>query len=107
MFDYPNPCDTCEEKCSNCYHCQRWRMRFLTVWKQFNSYQIRQFKRQRVKKTNSFTYEHPDLVKKYLQTSPCKNCEYEADCDTPCTGYYAWLDARMFALRAKYNGERM
>lgn len=105
MFDYPNPCDTCEH-CKDPQGCTAWQIRFRTIWKQFNSYQIRQFKKQHATKTNLFTYEHPDLVRKYLQTSPCSRCEAEADCDTACMAYYSWWDARMAALRMKYNGEK-
>ena len=104
-MNYPNPCENCETGCgSSGYHrCPKWRMRFLTIWKQFNTYQIRQFKKHLREKPDSFTYEHPDLVRQYLRSSPCGKCEAAESCDIPCAGYYAWWDARMETLRKKYE----
>lgn len=78
-------------------------MRFRTIWKQFNSYPIRQYKKSR--KLKKFAYEHPDLIKKYLDEGPCKGCEFELLCDVPCSSYYHWWDARMAVLKKKYGME--
>lgn len=104
MFNYPNPCETCTE-CDGSQKCQRWRMRFLTIWKQFNTYQIRQYKKS-AGKQKAFAYEHPDVLRRYLENGPCKGCEFEVLCDVPCTAYYAWWDAKMAVLRKKYNAEK-
>lgn len=104
MFNYPNPCDTCTE-CNGYEGYDRWRMRFLTVWKQFNTYQVRQYKKKENMDTK-YIYEHPDIVRKYIKDGPCKGCQFELLCDVPCGAYYHWWDARMAALREKYGGGR-
>lgn len=97
MYNYPNPCEICQtENCTN-KGCNEWRMRFLTIWKQFNSYVQRQYRRGN--KTEKFGYEHPDLLRKYLREGPCKGCKIEENCDTPCGAYYNWWDARMAWLK--------
>jgi radical SAM protein with 4Fe4S-binding SPASM domain len=79
-------------------------MRFHTIWKQFNSYTLRQYRKTKTKKV--FAYEHPDLIKKYLEEGPCKGCQFEKLCDVPCPQYYGWWDARMALLRKKYGLEK-
>lgn len=103
MCNYPNPCDTCERQCTN-KGCNDWKIRFRTIWKQFNSYQIRQYRKQQ-KKRKKFAYEHPDINKKYLDEGPCKGCDFELLCDVPCSAYYRWWDARMAILRKKFEME--
>lgn len=76
-------------------------MRFRTVWKQFNSYQLRQYRK--LAKFKNFVYEHPDLIQKYLQEGPCKGCEFGKVCDVPCGAYWCWWDARMAVLKNKYG----
>ena len=102
MQNYPNPCDTCEH-CGSPSGCDAWKTRVRTIWKQFNSYAIRQYKKR--KKFENFVYEHPDLTKKYLADGPCKGCQFEALCDVPCTAYWCWWDARMEVLKRKYGME--
>ena len=102
-MNYPNPCDTCEE-CTRPNGCDAWKMRVRTIWKQFNSYPARIYKaRKTAQKT--FAYEHPDLLKRYLDNGPCKGCEFELLCDVPCTAYWGWWDARMAVLKKKYGPE--
>ena len=80
-------------------------MRFRTIWKQLNSYQIRQYRKQGQEREKKFSYEHPDIVKKYLDDGPCKGCEFELLCDVPCSAYYRWWDARMAIIRKKLGME--
>ena len=102
IYHYPNPCDTCKY-CGSPNGCDAWKMRFRTIWKQFNSYPLRQYRK--APKSNNFCYEHPDMIGKYLQEGPCKHCEFEAICETPCSNYWHWWDARMAAFKKKYGME--
>lgn len=103
VYDYPNPCDTCEKDCTNNRGCKEWEIRFRAIWKQFNAYPLRQYRK--APKSKNFRYEHPDMIGKYLAEGPCPNCEFEAICDVPCTMYWHWWDARMAALKKKYGME--
>ena len=105
MCNYPNPCDSCEKGCNGGNGCIAWEMRFRTIWKQFNSYQIRQYRKQEQERKKKFSYEHPDIIKKYLDEGPCKGCEFELLCDVPCSAYYHWWDARMAIIRKKLGME--
>jgi hypothetical protein len=49
----------------NGYGCEAWKIRFRTIWKQFNSYPLRQYRK--APKSKNFCYEHPDMIGKYLQ----------------------------------------
>lgn len=102
-YNYPNPCDTCEE-CINSHGCEKWKIRFLTVWKQIAAYPRRQAKKNQ-KSRNTFQYEHPDRIRYYLGKSPCEGCKQEKLCDTPCYKYLNWYNARMEVLRKKYGME--
>lgn len=104
-MNYPNPCDTCL-KCTSSrgYGCAAWRMRFYTIWKQFNTYQVRKYKKIE-RKSTKFCYEHPDIVRNYLKNGPCKGCEFEVLCDVPCSAYWHWWDAKMAALKERYGGK--
>ena len=103
MCNYPNPCDSCQKEICFNKGCEVWKMRFKTYWKQFNSYPIRQYKNR--PKSKTFAYEHPDLIRKYLEEGPCKGCEFEILCDVPCTAYWCWWDARMAVFKKKYGME--
>lgn len=100
---YKSPCDNCQNR--NCTNkgCDAWKIRFRTIWKQFNSYPLRQYRK--APKSKNLRYEHPDMIGKYLQEGPCKRCEFEAICDTPCSNYWHWWDARMAAFKKKYGME--
>lgn len=103
-YNYPNPCDSCAiSECRKGNGCAKWQVRFLTIWKQFNTYQMRQYRKDRTHK--KFCYEHPDLIHRYLKDGPCKGCQFEALCDVPCTAYWCWWDARMEVLKRKYGTE--
>lgn len=101
-MNYPNPCDTCTEECSGYHGCARWEMRFRTIWKQFNTYRIRQYRKSERQQTK-FCYEHPDVARRYLKNGPCKGCQFEKLCDVPCPQYYRWWDARMAVLKERYG----
>jgi hypothetical protein len=103
MPNYPCPCDTCEE-CINPAGCEKWKIRYLTVWKQIMAYPKRQAKKNQ-KSRNTFKYEHPDRIRYYLSKSPCEGCIQEKLCDTPCGPYLDWWDDRMSWLKWRF-GER-
>ena len=102
MHNYPNPCDSCQE-CINNNGCEKWKIRVRTIWKQFNGYQKRQYLKG--KKEKIFVYEHPDMIKKYLDEGPCKGCKQEEQCDVPCAAYWHWWDARMAVMKKKFGME--
>lgn len=101
-MNYPNPCDTCDKECYR--GCDEWEMRFRTVWKQFNTYTLRQYRSNRV--WPMFVYEHPDVMMRYLEEGPCKKCQGEGTCEVACPAYWSWWDARMTVLRKKYHCEK-
>ena len=103
VVNYPNPCDTCEQDCGAGHSCPAWRIRFRTIWEQFNTYPLRQYRKAHQRK--KFCYEHPDVARKYLAEGPCEECQFRQLCDAPCVAYYSWWDARMAALKKKYGME--
>ena len=104
MCSYPSPCDTCEKECNHKKGCDAWKIRTLTIWKQFNGYTKRRYKG--VKKVQKFAYEHPDLLRKYLAEGPCNGCKIEKNCDNACGAYYAWWDARQAWQRFVWGMEK-
>lgn len=99
MTNYPNPCDSCTRATCKYQECQPYLKRIRTMWKQFNGYPERSYKAKRKMKRDKFIYEHPDLIRRYLQEGPCGKCRAASDCDTPCVAYWRWWDARMVWLR--------
>lgn len=105
MSSYPNPCDSCQQCPAYCGSgCEAWKMRFRTIWKQFNAYPKRQEKKKALMRTK-FRYEHPDRIRYYLRKNPCEGCQFEKLCEVPCTEYFNWYDARMAVLREKLNAD--
>ena len=104
MSRYPNPCDRCTRASCKYQECQEYLKRVRTIWKQFNGYTARSYKAKSNMKREKFIYEHPDLIRRYLQEGPCKKCRTDDNCDTPCGAYLRWWDARMEWLRWVYNG---
>lgn len=101
---YPNPCEKCE-KADNCYDyrkCTPWKQRLNTIWKQFNTYPARVYRVQKTMKRKKFTYEHPDIIRRYLEKGPCEKCQREKSCETPCPAYWGWWDARMEWIRRRF-----
>ena len=103
VYNYPNPCDTCKA-CVHSDGCSKWQMRFRTIWKQFNTYPLRQYRKAPTAK--KFCYEHPDTARKYLSDGPCKGCKIEKDCENACGAYYQWWDARIAWLKHRWGMEK-
>lgn len=73
MSKYPNPCDSCR-RCDTCRDfrgCADYMKRIYTIWKQFNSYPARIYRKVKNMKREKFVYEHPDIIRQYLQKGPC------------------------------------
>ena len=48
-----------------------------------------------------FAYSHPDLVRQYEKTHPCRGCPLETGCASPCGRYLHWYDLRMELARKR------
>jgi hypothetical protein len=75
------------------------------MWKQFNGYPSRVYLRQKKQKpvTAKFIYEHPDVIRRYLENGPCGECRRAEVCDVPCGNYWNWWDARMEWMRRRFG----
>lgn len=105
MSKYPNPCDSCH-RCDTCRDfrgCTDYLKRFYTIWKQFNSYPARIYKKVKNMKREKFVYEHPDIIRQYLQKGPCEECHRAETCENPCVEYLLWWDARMELLKRRWG----
>lgn len=95
MKPYPNPCDACGRvNCTYYRDCGQYLKYVRTIWKQFNHYPIRAYRKFKNKKSEKFCYEHPDIVRRYLEKGPCEKCPKAKDCEIPCFAYWCWWDAR-------------
>lgn len=99
---YPNPCDSCgKTDCTYYRTCGKYLKYVRTIWKQFNGYQARVYRKQKNMKSEKFLYEHPDIVRRYLEKGPCEHCQRSNVCDNPCLAHWSWWDARMEWLRRR------
>ena len=100
--NYPSPCEKCKNvNCSaglSVAHktCNAYRTRLCWLLKRARAALYAEKKA----KKEMFRYEHPDMIRKYLQEGPCGRCTV-ANCDTPCGAYLRWWDARMEVARKK------
>lgn len=101
---YPNPCDTCTKSHCTQFNCPDLRKRVNTIWKQFNGYPSRAYRAQKRTTNKKFVYEHPDIIRQYLVNGPCTQCQRAKVCDTPCSAYWRWWDARMEWFRRRFGG---
>ena len=107
MSSYPNPCDTCEKRQDCGTGCEKWKTRVRTIWKQFNGYPQRAYRKELEKAGTTgpakekLRYEHPDIGRQYLLDGPCKGCPCERNCAIPCNAYWRWWDARMKWIRGR------
>jgi radical SAM protein with 4Fe4S-binding SPASM domain len=56
-------------------------------------------------KREKFVYEHPDIIRRYLEKGPCEHCQMANVCETTCGAYWNWWDARNTVLKKKYGME--
>lgn len=95
-MSYPNPCDSCgKDHCTIYRDCSRYLKRLNTIWKQFNAYPARVYRAQKTMRNEKLIYEHPDIIRQYLEKGPCAACKRAEECETPCPAYWNWWDARM------------
>lgn len=104
---YPNPCDKCPQGRTCLHGCPEWVKRVRTIWKQFNGYPGR-VAREAMNQAetekgrgNKYCYEHPDIVRRYLEKGPCEGCRCENTCDIPCAAYLRWWNVRMKWIRGR------
>ena len=104
-MNYPNPCESCDQMpdCTSYRKCSRWLKYFRTIWKQFNGYSARTYRKQKNMTSEKFIYEHPDIIRRYLEKGPCAHCRRADVCETPCGGYWNWWDARMEWLKRRWG----
>lgn len=98
-MSYPDPCDNCTKEWCPQLACPDYRKRVNVIWKQFNGYPARVYRAQKNITSKKFAYEHPDIIRRYLEEGPCGNCQRAGVCDTPCGAYWRWWDARMEWVR--------
>lgn len=106
-MNYPSPCDSCTDRKCEAYsgaylHCQAWLTRYRYRQKQINAFANKppQMKMP-AERTHCFTYDHPDDVRRFLRSHPCKGCPLEPTCDTPCGLYLHWYNARIELARRR------
>ena len=54
-------------------------------------------------KREKFVYEHPDIIRRYLEKGPCEHCQMANVCETTCGAYWNWWDARMEWLKRRWG----
>ena len=100
-MNYPSPCDKCE-KCTSPQGCEAWLIRYRYRQKQINACARKLFEQPSPPPpVKYFTYSHPDDVRRFLRTHPCKGCPLEPTCDTPCGLYLHWYNARIELARRR------
>lgn len=92
-MNYPSPCLNCEKTVCAEKRCPEWLVRYLYRQKQINAYS-KYGRPQKLEKRHCYVYEHPDVIRDYLQKGPCRFCKREKVCDIPCPAYWRWWDAR-------------
>lgn len=100
-MNYPNPCDACEKAGSCTVGCAAWKVRYRYRQKQINAYHKQLMRPRGGSEMQVFRYEHPDIIRRYLEKGPCEGCKAEEVCDTPCPAYLGWWDARMGWIRGR------
>ena len=101
---FENPCDKCEkakngEDCTTFQKCKEYR-----YWLNYNFKMARINARKRkeeMPKVTKFTYQHPDMARKYLKDGVCSGCPFEGECNDPCKAYLEWYNARMKYFRVE------
>ena len=93
------PCDKCTQGVCDYRRCDAYKQWFVAAWKQFQRYIPHDYWGIHLRNSEKFAYEHPDLIRRYLQEGPCGLCVCADVCDIPCGSYLCWWDARRAWLR--------
>ena len=104
-----SPCDSCwrQPVCDN--GCDLWERAYLRRQSKINAYAKAvwrgtvppQSKNKEFCQRDVFAYSHPDLVRRYEKSHPCRDCSLEKGCATPCGRYLHWYDLRMELARKR------
>lgn len=97
-----SPCESCwrQQDCQE--GCQLWREAYLSRQKRINAYGKAAWRGEKSRENaDVFTYSHPDHVRRYAKTHPCRGCAFEISCVTPCGRYLHWYDLRMELARKR------
>ena len=99
----PSPCLTCTRvpnprNCEN-KQCRLWQRWFLARWNLIHTWPRAVMDREDFRPggvaVGGSLYAHPDEVRRYLATDPCKGCLCPRDlCATPCRRKVTWLEAK-------------
>lgn len=104
MSNYQNPCNKCgRSDCSSYRNCAAYLKYVRTIWNQFNKYPARAYRKFKSAPSEKFIYEHPDIIRRYLEKGPCEHCQLKQNCETPCLAYWNWWDARMEWLKRRWG----
>lgn len=102
---YSHPCDSCKKPCKNpttqYKNCRDYAAFINTWWKFFNICYRRLCCYERPDNREKFVYEHPDVYRRYIMTSPCDKCKAKENCQTVCATYWRWWDDRMEWFRRR------
>lgn len=99
MRKIQNPCDGCTQCVCDYRRCDPYQIWFKAAWKELRRYARRSYWETEDQSRSKFTYVHPDMIRRYLQSGPCGLCECAGSCEIPCEGYWRWWDARMVWLK--------
>lgn len=96
-----SPCDSCwrQSVCDN--GCDLWEQAYLRRQKRINAYAEAACRGRKQPGRDVFAYSHPDLVRQYEKTHPCRGCPLETGCASPCGRYLHWYDLRMELARKR------
>ena len=97
-----------EDPCRGCWRerlcdtgCERWRGYYLGRQSKINAYARAAYRGKERPGKDVFAYSHPDLVRQYEKTHPCRGCHLEKGCVMPCGRYLHWYDCRMALARKR------
>jgi len=94
-----NPCEGCTQCICDYRRCDPYKKWLVAAWKEFRRYAQHGYWECGTQNGRKFTYEHPDMIRRYLQSGPCGLCECADICEIPCESYWRWWDARMVWLK--------
>ena len=96
-----SPCDSCwrQSVCEN--GCDLWEREYLRRQRSINAYARAAYRTQGEPGRDVFAYSHPDLVRRYEKTHPCRDCGLRKGCNTPCGRYLHWYDLRLELARKR------
>ena len=95
------PCDGCWRQAVCDSGCELWEREYLRRQRSINAYARVAHRGQEKPGRDVFAYSHPDLVRRYEKTHPCRGCALRKGCKLPCGRYLHWYDCRMELARKR------